>query len=47
MITEAIARALTLEELAQRLADEHADPVVRAFALRLLENRWMLNDAQD
>ena len=37
MITETLARALTLEELAQRLADEHSDPVVRDLCKKIVE----------
>lgn len=32
MITELVARSLSFDELAQRLADESDDPVVRSFA---------------
>lgn len=35
MITEATARALTLEELAERLRD-HVDPAVRLLAARVI-----------
>jgi hypothetical protein len=37
MITESLARSLTLEQLAQALLDESTDPAVREFARRFLE----------
>ena len=40
-MNEQTARAMTLTELAQRLADEHADPVVVHFAKRVIElEKW-------
>ena len=41
-MNEQTARAMTLTELAQRLADEHTDPVVVHFAERVMElNKWL------
>lgn len=36
-ITESLARALTVDELAQRLMDVHSDEVVRMFARRIAD----------
>lgn len=38
-LTELAAGGLTLDELASRLADHHTDPVVRAFAERVINAR--------
>ena len=41
-MNEQTARAMTLTELAQRLADEHTDPVVVHFAKRVIDlNKWL------
>jgi len=37
MITETLARSLTTDELALRLADEHDDPAVRYFAQSIID----------